>query len=93
MTKCLRQEWPDVKIVFRGDGGFCRWKMMRWCDNHGVYCIIGLGKNKRLTEQGQDAVDAAETPYVLTEQKQRIFTEMQYSAKNLESQSACNPKK
>jgi len=26
----LRQTWPAVKIVFRGDSGFCRWRLLRW---------------------------------------------------------------
>ena len=38
----LRQAWPEVKIVVRGDSGFCRWRMMRWCENHGVSYIFGL---------------------------------------------------
>lgn len=29
LTKRLRQQWPKVKIIFRGDSGFCRWKMFR----------------------------------------------------------------
>ncbi len=44
----LRQAWPNVKITFRGDSGFCRWKMLRWCDCHEVGYIVGLAKNKRL---------------------------------------------
>ena len=31
LVKRLRQVWPGVKIIFRGDSGFCRWKMLRWC--------------------------------------------------------------
>lgn len=29
LVKPLRQEWPKVKIIFRADSGFCRWKMFR----------------------------------------------------------------
>jgi len=32
ITKQLRAEWPKVKIIFRGDGGFCRWKMLCRCE-------------------------------------------------------------
>ena len=31
LVKKLRQAWPGVRIVFRGDGGFCRHKMLGWC--------------------------------------------------------------
>ncbi len=81
LTKRLREEWPDVKIVFRGDGGFCRWRMLRWCDNNDVYYIVGIGKNKRLTALGELWIDAAHTQYIITEQEQRMFTDFLYSAK------------
>jgi hypothetical protein len=32
----LRAAWPAVKITLRADSGFCRWKMLRWCDRHAV---------------------------------------------------------
>ena len=42
LVKGLRQAWPEVKIIFRGDSGFCRWRMLRWCDRHQVHYIVGL---------------------------------------------------
>ena len=36
LVKRLRQAWPKVKIVFRGDSGFCRHRMLDWCDRHEV---------------------------------------------------------
>jgi hypothetical protein len=33
-----------VEIIFRGDSGFCRWKVLRWCDRHNVRHIVGLAK-------------------------------------------------
>jgi hypothetical protein len=32
LVERIRKQWPDVKIIIRGDSGFCRWKLMRWCD-------------------------------------------------------------
>ena len=26
----IRRHWPKTKIIFRGDSGFCRWKLLRW---------------------------------------------------------------
>jgi hypothetical protein len=31
LVRRLRQTWPNVKIIFRGDGGFCRHQMLTWC--------------------------------------------------------------
>jgi len=47
LFKRLRQVWPKVKIIFRGDGGFCRWKMLRWCDRHGIGDIVHTGRSHR----------------------------------------------
>lgn len=51
LVQRLRKAWPGVKIVFRGDSGFCRWKMLRWCDHHGVDYILRLrsGRDWRRT--------------------------------------------
>jgi hypothetical protein len=49
LVQRIRQAWPNVRIIFRGDSGFCRWKLMRWCDKYDVGYIIGLARNAVLT--------------------------------------------
>lgn len=44
----LRQAWPDVRIIVRGDSGFCREPILRWCEEHGVDYVFGLARNARL---------------------------------------------
>ena len=80
ITKRLRQAWPGVKIIFRGDSGFCRWKMLRWCDRHGVDYIVGLAKNPALTKLSQTLMIRAENAFKETGQKQRLFGEFPYAA-------------
>ena len=46
----VRQAWPSVSIVVRGDSGFCRDELMNWCELHAVDYVIGLAKNERLTK-------------------------------------------
>ena len=48
LVRRLRQAWPGVRITIRGDSGFCRWKLMRWCDSHGVGYVLGLARNQAL---------------------------------------------
>ena len=82
LVKRLRQVWPRVKIIFRGDSGFCRWKMLRWCDRHGIGYIVGLAKNQRLNAcTGALQVEAAEC-FAANSSKVRWFTELQYAAKS-----------
>ena len=80
MVKRLRKEWPEVKIIFRGDSGFCRWRMLRWCENKGVYYIVGLAKNSRLNGMAKSLLDRARLLYEKTGQKQRLFMDVKYAA-------------
>jgi hypothetical protein len=76
----LRREWPDVKIVFRADSGFCRWRLMRWCDRHDVDYIIGLAKNHRLKQLARRSMIQTRWDHRRTGDKQRVFEEFGYAA-------------
>ena len=76
-----RQVWPKVRIIFRGDSGFCRWRMLRWCEKHGVYSIVGLAKNNRINELSAPYMATAERRFTRTGSKQKIFTSLLYSAR------------
>ena len=80
LVKRLRQAWPPVKIVVRGDSGFCRWRLLRWCDRHAVNYLIGLAKNERLLALAQPWIEQAATQYEQTQQKQRVFGVVEYAA-------------
>ena len=80
LVKRFRQVWPDVRIIFRGDSGFCRWRLMRWCDRNGVYYIIGLAKNPVLLREAQPWTVPAEWHYRRTGEKQRLFGVFSYAA-------------
>jgi len=76
----LRCAFPGVRIIFRGDSGFCRWKLMRWCDRHDVHYILGLARNKRLEAMSESFMQAAEQDYESTGDKQRQFHAIDYAA-------------
>jgi hypothetical protein len=80
LFKRLRQAWPQVEIVFRGDSQFCRWRLMAWCERHGVKYIIGLAKNSRLKELAADLIARAQSLFEASGEKQRIFGEVSYAA-------------
>ena len=44
----IRSAWPQVRIVVRGDSGFCREELMAWCEANRVEYLLGLAKNERL---------------------------------------------
>lgn len=76
----LRQVWPAVRILFRGDAGFCRPLLMSWCERHGVDYVIGLAKNPRLHTLSESWYEAAATAFERTELPQRHFGEFAYRA-------------
>lgn len=76
----LRQAWPGVKIVVRADSGFCRWKMLRWCDRHRVDYIIGLAKNTRLLALAEPLMAQAAEACEASGEKQRLFQWLDYAA-------------
>jgi len=76
----LRQAWPGVKIIFRGDSGFCRWKMLRWGERHGVDYLVGLAKNSRLLALAAESMQSAAAQFESTQQKQRHFGWLDYAA-------------
>ena len=84
LVKRLRQAWPKVRIVFRGDSGFCRHKMLSWCERKGVDYIVGLAKNKRLNALSKDLQQKAEEGFQESGSKQRLFGEFRYAAKSWE---------
>lgn len=80
LTQRLREAWPDVRLILRADSGFCRWKMLRWCEWAGVDYIIGLARNKRLEALGAPLMAEAELAFAGEAQKQRRFAWLDYAA-------------
>lgn len=76
----LRQAWPQVKLLFRADSGFCRWRLLRWCEDHGVNYLVGLAKNARVLGRAQPFIELAQSDFQLQQHKQRVFGEVQYGA-------------
>jgi hypothetical protein len=80
LVKRLRQQWPEVRIVFRADSGFCRWRMLRWCESKNVHYIVGLAKNSRINAVAEPCLEKARQRFERTQRKQRIFTSVRYAA-------------
>ena len=86
LVKRIRQAWPDVRIIIRGDSGFCRWKLMRWCDRNNVGYIIGLARNSVLEKLSQQWTDISAKLFEQAGQKQRIFGQFMYAAQTWDRQ-------
>jgi DDE family transposase len=75
----IRQRWPAVKIQLRGDAGFCREKLMAWCEREGMDYLFGLAQNSRLKKLIEPQMAQAEKQYAETQAPARVFSEFFYS--------------
>ena len=80
LVKRLRQAWPDVHIIFRGDSGFCRHQMLNWCDRHNVSYIVEMAKNSRLNDLAESWILEAAVGFLCSQEKQRLFGDFFYAA-------------
>ncbi len=76
----LRQTWPAVKIVCRADSGFCRQRILNWCDRHAVQYVVGLARYSRLHNWVSAQETAMQATFDRTQVKQRAFHELNYGA-------------
>jgi hypothetical protein len=77
----IRGKWPKVKIVLRGDSGFCREEIMAWCETNGVD-YVGLAKNNVVIGEIEKELKKAEE---IPEDRKaaRYFKDFQYSTKEV----------
>jgi hypothetical protein len=77
----IRAAWPEVKIILRGDSGFCRNELMSWCENNGVDFVFGLARNQRLRKIiGAEMHDATQQ-WKQSGKPARIFSEFTYQTR------------
>jgi Transposase DDE domain group 1 len=74
----IRAAWPEVKIILRGDSGFCRNELMSWCEANHVEYVFGLARNQRLRRIIGRAMWEATEQWNRTGQPSRVFTEFRY---------------
>ena len=77
----IRMTWPAVKIILRGDSGFCRNALMSWCENHGVDFVLGLARNQRLRKIIGAEMHEATEQWSQTGKPARVFSEFGYQTK------------
>jgi len=78
----IRQAWPQVRIIVRGDSGFCRDELLSWCEEHGVDYVVGIAQNARLLREIAAASAQAASQYQQSGTAARVFTEFVYQTKN-----------
>lgn len=77
----IRSAWPEVRIVVRGDSGFCRDHIMSWCEAQGIEYVFGLAKNERLKAMIAEELQRAQALYQATKKAARVFKDFRYETR------------
>jgi hypothetical protein len=81
LVERIRRQWPEVRIIVRGDSGFCRENLMRWCEHNGVDYVFGLAKNARLQRILGRELHEAKVQFEVTGRPARVFKEFTYQTR------------
>jgi hypothetical protein len=77
----IRRRWPKVRILVRGDSGFCRENLMAWCEENHVDFVLGLARNARLQRIVGRELHEAKVQYEATGQASRVFKDFTYQTR------------
>ena len=78
----IRGQWPQVRIVIRADSGFCRERIMAWCEANDVDFVLGLAKNDRLIKEIASELEQAKTQFEATREAARVFKDFVYQTRD-----------
>jgi DDE family transposase len=78
----IRHRWPRVRILLRGDSGFCRDALMAWCEANQVDYVFGLARNERLEQALTSEVIAATIESLRTGKPARCFKDFRYATRD-----------
>jgi hypothetical protein len=70
----------EVRIIVRGDSGFCRQRLLRGCERYEVGYVIGVARNTRLHNAVAAWEDELKVAFAETGIKQRRIHEFRYAA-------------
>lgn len=70
----LRQKWPEVPILVRGDCGMASPEVYEYCESENLQYAFGYASNEVLKRRTQLLLNLAEARFDLYEEKQQFFT-------------------
>ena len=74
----IRARWKRVEIIIRGDSGFCRDELLSWCEQNGLFYVIGLSRNTRVVQRIKKQLRRACIEHAKTGKPARRFTSFWY---------------
>ncbi len=77
----IRQSWPHVRIIVRGDSGFAREELMSWCEQNEVDFVLGLARNARLQRALGGELAQARALFEASTRAARVFKDFLYQTR------------
>lgn len=81
IVKRVRQQWPGLRILVRGDSGYASPHIYNLCHRLGLDFVCGINTNARLKKIAERLEDQAHRRYLQTGQKARLFKAVRYRAR------------
>ncbi len=78
IVRQIRQRWPEVEIILRGDSGFCSDELLSWCEQNQVDYVVGMARNQRVEGLIAGPLAEAKQQFEATQQPARIFVEFEH---------------
>jgi len=82
LAQRIRERFPDVEIIVRGDSGFGVPRMYDVCEELRITHTFGLAMNARLKAISEELLEQAQKQFEETGQKQRLFLSLPYQAES-----------
>ena len=82
IVRMIRERWPNVDILLRGDSGFARENLMRWCEGNAVDYVFGLARNDVLLKKAQRVRGKAAMAMIETGQPVRAYGDFHHITKS-----------
>jgi len=82
IVRSLRERLPNLRIIIRGDSGFCRPELMVWCEQNNVHYVLAMRRNKaleRILRATLRSVQALQERH--QSERERLYKDFRYAAR------------
>ena len=76
----IRERWPVIRVIFRGDCAFARKHIFHWCENNEVEYIVGRGGNRVFQSKVKDKEEELITKQKKLGCEQKEYISFKYQA-------------
>lgn len=76
----IRQAWPDVGIIIRGDSHYACPEVFDFCDQFNLFFVLGLTGRAPMNRKVEGLVERAKTLFLQKNRPVKLFTEFVHQA-------------